>query len=75
MVWTDVSVLYGLREETRASVMPEKCIPRKKRRIKYFSTSPPRKYQIPNQDNNNLDIKKYQRLPLHVPPFTPGFKN
>ena len=71
---TDISVNSRLTGETRASVTPEKRIPRKKRNIKSLATSPPRKDPIPNQDKNTLGIQKYQCLSPHVPPFPPGFK-
>ena len=61
--------------ETRASVTPEKRIPRKKINIKSLSTSPPRKDPILNQDKNTLWLQKYQYLPPHIPPFPPGFKS
>ena len=64
---TYLSVDYGLIGETRASVTPEKRIPRKKRNIKSLAMSPPRKDPIPNKDKNNLDLQKYQSLPPHVP--------
>ena len=45
----DISVLSG---STGASIMPEKRIPGKKRKIKSLETLPPRKDPIPNQDIN-----------------------
>ena len=72
---TDLSINSGLTGQTRASVTPEKGIPRKKMKIKSPATSPPGKDSIPNQDKNNLGIQKDQFLPPHVPPFTPGFKS
>ena len=48
MVWSDLSVDYGLTGETRASVTPEKRISRNKRKLKSLATSPPRKDPIPN---------------------------
>ena len=53
---TDLSANYGLTGETRASVTPEKRIPRNKRNIKPLATSPPIKDSIPNQDSNNLGL-------------------
>ena len=47
---TDLSVNCLLTGETRASVTPEKRIPRKKINITSLATSPPRKDPIPNQD-------------------------
>ena len=44
---TDLSVNSGLTGETRASVTPEKLIPRKKRNIKSLDTSPPTNDLIP----------------------------
>ena len=70
----DLSVNSGLTGETRASVTPEKRIPRKKRNIKSLAMSPPRKDPIPNQDINNLGLQKYQYLPPHGPLFFPGLK-
>ena len=64
----------GLTGETRASVTPEKRIPRKKRNIKSLVTSPPKKDPIPNQDKNNLGLQKYQWLPPHITLFSSGFK-
>ena len=55
---TDISVNYGLTGETRESVIPEKCIPRKKINIKSLDTSPTRKDPIPNQDKNTSGIQK-----------------
>ena len=72
---TDLSVNSGFTGETRASVTPEKCIPKKTINIKSLATSPPRKYKIPNQDKNTLGLPKYQCLPPHVPQFPPGFKS
>ena len=69
MFQTDLSVNSGLTGETRASLMPGKRIPRKKRNIKSLATSPPRKYPIPNHDKNTLVLQKYQCLPPHVPPL------
>ena len=74
-IWTYLSVNSGLTGETRASLTPEKHIPRKKRSIKSLATSPPRKYPIPNQDKNSLGLQKYQCLPPHVHPFPLGFKS
>ena len=54
---------------------PEKLIPRNKRNIKSLATFPPRKDTITDQDKNTLEIQKYQCLPQHVSPFTPGFKS
>ena len=71
---TDLSVNSGLAGETRASVTPEKLIPRKKRNLKSLATLPPRKVPIINQDKNTLGLQKHQFLPTHVPPFPPGFK-
>ena len=68
-LWTDISVNSGLTGETRASVTPEKRIPRKKRNIKSLAMSPPRKDPIPNQDKNTLGIQKDKYLPSHVPPL------
>ena len=62
---TDLYGNYGLKEETRAIVTPEKSIPGKKINIKSIATSPPRKYPIPNQDKTTS----------HIPPFPPGFKS
>ena len=70
---TGLSIMSGLTGETRASVTPEKGIPRKKMKIKSPATSPPGKDSIPNQDKNTLGIQKNQCLPPHVPPFTPEF--
>ena len=56
MVQTYLSVNYGLTGETRASVMPEKCIPRNKIKFKSLATSPPRKDPIPNQYKNTLGL-------------------
>ena len=72
--WTDLAVNSGLKGDTRDGVTPEKCTPRNKINIKSVATSPPRKYPIPNQDKNNVGLKKYQCLPPYVPPFPPGFK-
>ena len=36
---------------------------------------PPINDPIPNQDKNSSGIQKYQCLPSHVPPFTPGMKS
>ena len=47
---TYLSVNSGLTGEKRASVTPEKRIPRKKRNVKSMSTSPPRNEPIKNQD-------------------------
>ena len=73
-LWTDISVNSGLIGETRASVTPEKRIPRKKINIKSLATLPPRKDPIPNQDKNTFGLKTNQSLPPHVPPFLVGFK-
>ena len=48
-LWTNISVNSGLTGETRASVTPEKRIPRKKWNIKSLATSPPRKDPITGQ--------------------------
>ena len=73
-LWTDLYVNYGLTGETRASVTPEKRIPRNKIKIKSLATLPSIKDPIPNEDKNTLGLKKYRSLPPHVPPFPPGFK-
>ena len=57
---TDIYVNSGLMGETKASVTPEKRIPRKKRNIKSLATSPPRKDPSTNQDKNTLGIQKDQ---------------
>ena len=72
---TDLSVNSGLTGETRASVTPEKSIPRNKINIKSLATSPPRNDPIPNQDKNTLGIQKYQCLISHVHPFSSRFKS
>ena len=59
---------------TLASVTPEKRIPRKKRNKKSPEMSPPRKYLIPDQDNNILSTEKDQNLPPHLETFPPGFR-
>ena len=69
---TSLSLFSGA---TGASIMQEKLIPRKKRKIKSLSTSPAIKDPIPNQDKNTLGIKKDQSLPPHVPKFPPVFKS
>ena len=74
-LWTDLSINSVLAGETRASVTPEKRIPRKKRNIKSLATSPPRKYPIPNQYKNTLGLQKDQCLPPHIPPFPLVFKS
>ena len=51
-IWTDISVDYVFKGETRASVTQERRIPRKKRNTKSLATSPPRKDPITNQDKN-----------------------
>ena len=71
---TYLSVNYGLTGETRDSVTPGKCIPKKKINIKPLATLPPRKYPIPNQDKNTLGLKKDQCLPPHVSSFPLGLK-
>ena len=72
---TDLSVNFGLTGETRASVTPEKLIPKMKRNIKPLATSPPRKDPIPNQDKNTSGHQRDQCLPPHKPPFSPVFKS
>ena len=47
MVRTDIFILSGVTEETRAIITPGKHIPKKKK-IKSLATSPPRKDPIPN---------------------------
>ena len=44
------TVEIGLTEVTRASVTPEKRIPKRKEYIKSLDLYPLRKYPIPNQD-------------------------
>ena len=72
---TDISVNSGLTGETRASVTPEKRIPRKKIDIKSLDTLPPGKNPITNHDINTLGLQKDKRLSPHVPPFPPIFKS
>ena len=56
-LWADLSVLSGTTGEkssgltggTRASVTPEKRLPKNKNK-RSLAMSPPRKYLIPNQD-------------------------
>ena len=72
---TGLYINSRLTGEKRASVTPEKRIPRKKINIKSLATSPPINDTIPNQDKNTLVIQKYQCLPSHVPPFPLGFKS
>ena len=72
---TYLYVNSGSTGEKRASVTPEKRIPRNKINIKPLATSPPRKDSIPNQDKNTLGLQEYQFLPPHVPSFPPGFKS
>ena len=71
---TDLSVNSGLTRETRASVTPEKLVPKKKRNKKSLAMSPPRKDIIPNQNKYTLGLPKYQFLQSHIPPFSSGFK-
>ena len=69
---TDIYVLSGAIGD---SIMLEKRIPIKKRKIKPLATLPPRKDLIPNQDKNALGIEKDQSLPPHIPKIPPGFKS
>ena len=55
-ILTDLSLNYVLTVETRASVTPEKRIPKNKYIYKSLAMSPPRKDPIPNQDKNTLGI-------------------
>ena len=57
---TDLSVNSILIGETRASVIPEKHITKKKRNIKSLAPSLPRKDPIPNQNKNTLGLQKYK---------------
>ena len=56
---TDVSIFSV---GTRSSVTPEKRIPIKKNNMKPPSMFPPRKYLIPNQDNNRSSIKNIKNF-------------
>ena len=55
---TDLSVNSGLIGETRASVTPEKRIPKKEQNIKSLAMFPPRKDPITTQDKYTLGIQK-----------------
>ena len=80
--WSDLSDFSGSTGEkssgltggTRASVTPEKRIPKRKK-SKPLAMSPPRKYPIKNQDKNIIGLKKDQWLTPEVPLFLPGNKS
>ena len=72
IIRTDVSLLSV---GTGANVSPEKRIPRRERNMKPPAMLPPRKYMIPNQDNNRLITKKYQSFLPYLETFPCEFKS